>query len=184
MLGSSELYSAPTKKGRKKKGNSSTESKIVEGNDFPVVITTYEMVIRDRVHLSKFAWGYIVVDEGHRLKNFDSKLMRELKQYTSACRMVLTGTPLHVRSSFTISQQARLIVLPQNNLAELWSLLNFVLPDIFGDLDSWQQWSVLCLPHTPYSHSYCSSQVQPSLDTNRDPHRGINSHYQRVAFYP
>lgn len=91
-------------------------------NTFPVVLTTYEMIIRDKSHLSAYSWGYIVVDEGHRLKNFDSKLMREIKQYSSAARMVLTGTPL------------------QNNLAELWSLLNFVLPDIFSDLDSFQQW--------------------------------------------
>lgn len=65
---------------------------------------------------------FIVVDEGHRLKNLDCRLIRELKTYTSANRMILTGTPLH------------------NNLSELWSLLNFILPDIFDDLDSFQQW--------------------------------------------
>lgn len=63
-----------------------------------------------------------MVDEGHRLKNLDCRLIRELKTYTSANRMILTGTPLH------------------NNLAELWSLLNFILPDIFDDLESFQQW--------------------------------------------
>ncbi|EIN06874.1 hypothetical protein PUNSTDRAFT_90611 [Punctularia strigosozonata HHB-11173 SS5] len=91
-------------------------------NRFPVVVTTYEMIIKDRQHLAHYRWGYIVVDEGHRLKNFDSKLMQEIKKYESAGRMILTGTPLH------------------NNLSELWSLLNFILPDIFGDLDSFQQW--------------------------------------------
>lgn len=40
---------------------------------FPVVLTTYEMVIRDRAYLSTHSWGYIIVDEGHRLKNMDSK---------------------------------------------------------------------------------------------------------------
>ncbi|EGN97722.1 hypothetical protein SERLA73DRAFT_184544 [Serpula lacrymans var. lacrymans S7.3] len=89
---------------------------------FPVVITTYEMIIRDRIHLGNYKWGYIVVDEGHRLKNLDCKLMKEIKKYSSAGRMILTGTPLH------------------NNLAELWSLLNFILPDIFDDLDSFQEW--------------------------------------------
>jgi ATP-dependent DNA helicase len=63
---------------------------------FPVVITTYEMIIRDRIHLAHYDWGYIVVDEGHRLKNLDCKLMREIKKYPSAGRMILTGTPLHV----------------------------------------------------------------------------------------
>ncbi|GJJ14210.1 hypothetical protein Clacol_008472 [Clathrus columnatus] len=87
-----------------------------------VVITTYEMIIRDRQHLAKYQWNYIVVDEGHRLKNMDCKLIREIKKYDSANRLILTGTPL------------------QNNLTELWSLLNFILPDIFTDLDSFQEW--------------------------------------------
>ncbi|KAG2366139.1 SNF2 family N-terminal domain-containing protein [Suillus spraguei] len=89
---------------------------------FPVIVTTYEMILKDRVHLSAYNWGYIVVDEGHRLKNLDCKLMQEIKKYPSAGRMILTGTPLH------------------NNLAELWSLLNFILPDIFDDLDTFQEW--------------------------------------------
>ena len=66
-------------------------------SSFPVVITTYEMIIKDRVHLSNYNWGYIVVDEGHRLKNLNCKLIKEIKKYTSAGRMILTGTPLHVR---------------------------------------------------------------------------------------
>lgn len=63
---------------------------------FPAVITTYEMIIKDRQFLANYNWGYIVVDEGHRLKNFDCKLMQEIKKYESAGRMILTGTPLHV----------------------------------------------------------------------------------------
>ncbi|WVO17665.1 hypothetical protein L204_105362 [Cryptococcus depauperatus] len=89
---------------------------------FPIVVTTYEICMKDRQWLSGLRWKFIVVDEGHRLKNLDCKLIRELKSYNSANRMILTGTPLH------------------NNLAELWSLLNFILPDIFDDLDSFQQW--------------------------------------------
>lgn len=64
----------------------------------------------------------MIVDEGHRIKNMNCKLIKELKEYNSANRLLLTGTPL------------------QNNLAELWSLLNFLLPDIFDDLDSFQSW--------------------------------------------
>jgi len=70
-----------------------------EDADFPIVVTTYEMIIRDRAHLQHYDWGYIVVDEGHRLKNLDCKLMQEIKKYSSAGRMILTGTPLHVRFS-------------------------------------------------------------------------------------
>ncbi|CAG8529973.1 4347_t:CDS:10 [Diversispora eburnea] len=89
---------------------------------FPIIVTSYEIVMNDRKYLQKFAWKYIVVDEGHRIKNLNCKLIRELKTYQSANRLLLTGTPL------------------QNNLAELWSLLNFLLPDIFDDLDSFQDW--------------------------------------------
>ncbi|CAL1702831.1 unnamed protein product [Somion occarium] len=89
---------------------------------FPVVLTTYDILMKDRPYLAMYRWGFIVVDEGHRLKNMDCKLIREIKMLHADARMVLTGTPLH------------------NNLAELWSLLNFVLPDIFTDLDTFQEW--------------------------------------------
>lgn len=63
---------------------------------FPVILTTYEILMRDRPHLARYRWGYIVVDEGHRLKNFDCRLMREIKQLKSGGRLILSGTPLHV----------------------------------------------------------------------------------------
>lgn len=125
--------SARSSKGRKGKAadpivieDSDDEDQEVAEEDpnasFPIVLTTYEMIIKDRAHLTKYDWGYIVVDEGHRLKNLDCALMREIKKYPSAGRMILTGTPLH------------------NNLTELWSLMNFILPDIFDDLDAFQDW--------------------------------------------
>ncbi|KAH8105154.1 SNF2-family ATP dependent chromatin remodeling factor snf21 [Cristinia sonorae] len=113
---------------------------------FPVIITTYEMLMKDRAYLAAYKWGFIVVDEGHRLKNMDCKLMQEIKQLSSDGRMVLTGTPLH------------------NNLAELWSLLNFVLPDIFSDLYTFQDW--FNLPAMQASASSArSSRVISSLHT-------------------
>ncbi|KAL0084919.1 SNF2 family N-terminal domain-containing protein [Phycomyces blakesleeanus] len=90
--------------------------------EFPVIVTSYEIIMNDRKHLQRYNWKYIVVDEGHRIKNLNCKLIKELKTYSSANRLLLTGTPL------------------QNNLAELWSLLNFLLPDIFDDLDMFQSW--------------------------------------------
>lgn len=89
---------------------------------FPVVCTSYEMVLKDRASLSKINWEFIIIDEGHRMKNFDSKLFRELKSFTSATRLLITGTPL------------------QNNLKELWSLLNFLLPKIFRDWEAFESW--------------------------------------------
>ena len=76
--------------------NSVTDEEDSENASFPIVLTTYEMIIKDRVHLAHYDWGYIVVDEGHRLKNLNCMLMREIKKYKSAGRMILTGTPLHV----------------------------------------------------------------------------------------
>lgn len=57
---------------------------------FPVVVTSYEIVMNDRQFLSQYAWSYIVVDESHRLKNLECKLVQELKSYTSANRLLLT----------------------------------------------------------------------------------------------
>jgi len=91
-------------------------------NSFPVIVTSYQIVMKDRKYLQKYSWKYIVIDEGHRIKNLNCKLLRELKSYQSANRLLLTGTPL------------------QNNLKELWSMLNFLLPDVFDDLESFQSW--------------------------------------------
>ncbi|CAN6665401.1 uncharacterized ATP-dependent helicase Irc5p [Trichomonascus vanleenenianus] len=88
----------------------------------PIVVTSYEMVVRDCPFLLKYSWNYVIVDEGHRLKNMNCLLIKQLKRLDSANRLLLTGTPL------------------QNNLAELWSLLNFLLPDIFTDLELFQKW--------------------------------------------
>ncbi|TIB67714.1 hypothetical protein E3P77_01420 [Wallemia ichthyophaga] len=83
-----------------------------------IICTTYEMAIRDARTFRRIEWRYIVVDEGHRLRNIETKLLKELKTFVSANRLIITGTPL------------------QNNLKELWSLLNFCLPQLFDDLES------------------------------------------------
>lgn len=90
--------------------------------DFPVVCTSYEICMNDRKFLSQYQWRYIVVDEGHRLKNMNCKLVKELLTYNSANRLLITGTPL------------------QNNISELWSLLHFLLPEVFNDLNSFEGW--------------------------------------------
>lgn len=89
---------------------------------FPVVLTTYEIVMRDRIYLEQYRWGFVVVDEGHRLKNFECRLVRELKALPATGRMVLTGTPLQVcrvlfvrlRDNHRCSEQPRrALVTPQ-----------------------------------------------------------------------
>uniref|UniRef100_A0A8C3CUJ6 Proliferation-associated SNF2-like protein n=1 Tax=Cairina moschata TaxID=8855 RepID=A0A8C3CUJ6_CAIMO len=88
----------------------------------PVVITSFEIAMRDRNALQNCFWKYLIVDEGHRIKNMNCRLIRELKRFNADNKLLLTGTPL------------------QNNLAELWSLLNFLLPDVFDDLKSFESW--------------------------------------------
>lgn len=89
---------------------------------FDVCITSYEMILREKSHLKKFAWEYIIVDEAHRIKNEDSSLAQIIRLFNSRNRLLITGTPL------------------QNNLHELWALLNFLLPDVFGDADAFDNW--------------------------------------------
>ena len=89
---------------------------------FDVCITSYEIILREKSHLKKFAWEYIIIDEAHRIKNEESSLAQHLRTFSSRNRLLITGTPL------------------QNNLHELWALLNFLLPDVFGDSDAFDQW--------------------------------------------
>ncbi|CAA0822877.1 ATP-dependent DNA helicase DDM1 [Striga hermonthica] len=93
------------------------------GPKFPIVITSYEVAMIDaRRQFKHYSWKYLVVDEGHRLKNSNCKLVKELKYLSVENKLLLTGTPL------------------QNNLAELWSLLNFILPDIFSSHQEFESW--------------------------------------------
>ena len=88
-----------------------------------VLVTTYEYVMRDKSTLRRTEWQYIIVDEGHRMKNANSKFAQTLgTNYTSKRRVLLTGTPL------------------QNSLPELWALLNFLLPDVFSSSDTFDDW--------------------------------------------
>lgn len=106
-----------------------------KGPGFPVVCTSYDISMRDRKYLQKFKWRYIIIDEGHRIKNVNCKLIQELKEYTSANRLLLTGTPL------------------QNNLSELWSLLNFLIPDVFNDLSFFEEYFSFTTVTSPDSSS-------------------------------
>ncbi|KAJ1383554.1 SNF2 family N-terminal domain-containing protein, partial [Ochromonadaceae sp. CCMP2298] len=90
--------------------------------DWDVVITTYEVVNLERAVLMKIAWNYLIIDEAHRLKNEASQFSTTVRQLNTKHRLLLTGTPL------------------QNNLHELWALLNFLLPDVFASSDQFDDW--------------------------------------------
>lgn len=89
---------------------------------YPVFITSYTIALNDAKYLKKYQWKLLVIDEAHRIKNFQCKLVTSLKLFQTMHRLLLTGTPL------------------QNNLSELWSLLNFILPEIFDDLKVFESW--------------------------------------------
>uniref|UniRef100_A0A803YPC6 DNA helicase n=1 Tax=Meleagris gallopavo TaxID=9103 RepID=A0A803YPC6_MELGA len=98
---------------------------------FQVVITTFEMILADCPELKKIQWRCVVIDEAHRLKNRNCKLLEGLKLMALEHKVLLTGTPL------------------QNSVEELFSLLNFLEPqqfpsetaflEEFGDLKTEEQ---------------------------------------------
>ncbi|KIK70339.1 hypothetical protein GYMLUDRAFT_32342 [Collybiopsis luxurians FD-317 M1] len=105
---------------------------------FHVLLTTYEYIIKDRPVLSKMKWLHMIIDEGHRMKNTQSKLAQTLTTYYhSRYRLILTGTPL------------------QNNLPELWALLNFALPKVFNSVKSFDEWF-----NTPFANSGTGDKIE------------------------
>ncbi|XP_048129201.1 ISWI chromatin-remodeling complex ATPase CHR11 [Rhodamnia argentea] len=89
---------------------------------FDVCVTSFEMAIKEKSALRRFSWRYIIIDEAHRIKNENSLLSKTMRLYNTNYRLLITGTPL------------------QNNLHELWSLLNFLLPEIFSSAETFDEW--------------------------------------------
>jgi len=101
--------------------NELVKNEVAPGN-WDVLITSYEMCIIEKACLKKFLFRYIIIDEAHRIKNENSKLSVIMRTFSSTNRLLLTGTPL------------------QNNLHELWALLNFLLPDVFNSSEDFDEW--------------------------------------------
>ncbi|XVF28376.1 hypothetical protein REPUB_Repub15cG0024300 [Reevesia pubescens] len=97
------------------------EELLVAGK-FDVCVTSFEMAIKEKSALRRFSWRYIIIDEAHRIKNENSLLSKTMRLYNTNYRLLITGTPL------------------QNNLHELWSLLNFLLPEIFSSAETFDEW--------------------------------------------
>ncbi len=87
----------------------------IKTRKFDVIVTSYEGVNICKKDLSRISWKYVIVDEAHRIKNDQSLLSKNLRCIKTDLKLLITGTPL------------------QNNLRELWSLLNFILPTLFDD---------------------------------------------------
>lgn len=78
---------------------------------FQVLITTYEYVIREKAILAKMKWAHMIIDEGHRMKNTNSKLSQTLTSfYSTKYRLILTGTPLQVSLTHFIGRQTPMLI--------------------------------------------------------------------------
>ena len=96
--------------------------KLIANRKFEVVITSYEGVNICINKLKKIKWELLIIDEAHRIKNENALLSKNVRLLQSKFRLLVTGTPL------------------QNNLHELWALLNFLMPDIFSSSSDFDDW--------------------------------------------
>jgi TATA-binding protein-associated factor len=77
---------------------------------FDVIITSYDILRNDIENLGPINWNYCILDEGHVIKNGKTKLTKAIKTLKCMKRLILSGTPI------------------QNNVLELWSLFDFLMP--------------------------------------------------------
>jgi hypothetical protein len=85
-------------------------------SDSGVLLTTYETMRLQRGDLLGVEWGYVVLDEGHKIRNPDAEVTLAAKQVQTVHRLIMSGSPI------------------QNRLTELWSLFDFVFPGKLGTL--------------------------------------------------
>jgi len=106
-----------------------------EDREWDVLITTYEMVTIELPALRRVVWEYLVLDEAHKIKNTESQAFNSLTSLKVHSKLLLTRTPL------------------QNNLQELWSLLHFILPDLFADVERFNEFFDLEIDDTTAKRS-------------------------------
>ena len=86
-----------------------------------IIITSYEVVRNDIASLKDLDWFYCILDEGHVIKNSKTKLTKAVKLIRANHRLILSGTPI------------------QNNVLELWSLFDFLMPGFLGSEHSFNE---------------------------------------------
>ena len=91
-------------------------------NSFHICITSYKLVIQDHFAFKRKHWYYMVLDEAQNIKNFKSQRWQMLLKFNTKRRLLLTGTPL------------------QNDVMELWSLMHFLMPQVFSSQQDFKDW--------------------------------------------
>ncbi|XP_060802750.1 TATA-binding protein-associated factor 172 [Amyelois transitella] len=79
-----------------------------------LIVASYDIVRKDIDFFSSIRWNYCILDEGHVIKNVKTKAFKAIKQLIANHRLILSGTPI------------------QNNVLELWSLFDFLMPGLLG----------------------------------------------------
>jgi len=103
-------------------GNARERTKLLSKlKGYDVVITSYEVVRNDINNLEGIQWLYCILDEGHVIKNAKTKLTKAVKSIQAQHRLILSGTPI------------------QNNVLELWSLFDFLMPGFLGTESSFNE---------------------------------------------
>ena len=108
-----------------------------------VIITSYQMMRQDIELFKEIDFGIIVADEAQYIKNHFSKTARAIRQIRSSNRIALTGTPV------------------ENRLSDLWAILDFVLPGLFGNWKRFYERVVV-----PIGGLILGSRVPPTVEMN------------------
>ena len=96
--------------------------KLYSGNAHNIVVTSYDIILKDEVQLKRIKWQFMILDEAQAIKNADSFRWKILLAFSCRNRLLLTGTPI------------------QNNMAELWALLHFIMPTLFDSHEEFNEW--------------------------------------------
>ncbi|KAI9111492.1 hypothetical protein K1719_017182 [Acacia pycnantha] len=89
---------------------------------FHILITNYQLLVSDEKYFRHMKWQYMVLDEAQAIKSSNSIRWKTLLSFNCRNRLLLTGTPI------------------QNNMAELWALLHFIMPTLFDSHEQFNQW--------------------------------------------
>ncbi|KAL3217007.1 hypothetical protein MRX96_032663 [Rhipicephalus microplus] len=128
---------------------------------FNAILTTYEILLKDKGFLGNVSWAVLGVDEAHRLKNDDSLLYKSLFEFDTNHRLLITGTPL------------------QNSLKELWALLHFIMPLKF---DSWEDFEAEHKESADKGYTKLHKQLEPFLlrRVKKDVEKSLPAKVERI----